>query len=114
MKTVTVTMELTPKELMRLSDYLSDPHELPVGVSEAAPKAEPIMTDGEAVEIENEKVDKSKLRAIGTAIAKAGGSGELKAVFAKYGAKKLGEIKEEDYAACYRDLEDLRNAQEAL
>lgn len=116
MKTVTVTMELTPKELMRLSDYLSDPHEPPAGVSEAVlpvnfvPKAEPVMTDAEAVTAEVEKIDKSKLRAVGTALAKAGKSNELKKVFEKYGASKLGEVKEEDYEACYKDLEALRDA----
>jgi len=53
------------------------------------------------------KVTKEDLRAIFTKIIKAGKQSEAKALTTKYGAARLPDIKEEDYAAVYKDAEDL-------
>lgn len=111
-----VMMEVTPEQLIQLGSVFMEGKAIEIEEVPAitpAPKAEPIMTDAEAVEAENKKAEtkpeitKGKLRAISVKITKAGKSDELKEVFKKYGAAKLSELKEEDYAAVYADLEEI-------
>lgn len=53
------------------------------------------------------KITKEMVRAIFTKIIKAGKQKEAKELTTKYGASKLPELKEEDYAAIYKDAEVL-------
>lgn len=57
---------------------------------------------------ESPKVTKEQLREICAAVMKSGKQSEVKEVFKKYGASKLPELKEEDYAAAYKDVEALQ------
>jgi len=79
-------------------------------VSEDPPKGEVVDADIKAADEpskEKTKVTKEDLRAIFTKIIKAGKQSEAKALTTKYGAARLPDIKEEDYAAVYKDAEDL-------
>ncbi len=51
------------------------------------------------------KVSKTDVRAAATVLSKAGKREELSAIFAKFGGKKLSDIKEEDYPALMKELE---------
>lgn len=51
------------------------------------------------------KVSKTDVRAIATALSKAGKREQLSAIFAEFGGKKLSDIKEEDYPALMEKLE---------
>lgn len=50
------------------------------------------------------KVSKTDVRAVATALSKAGKREELSAIFAEFGGKKLSDIKEEDYPALMERL----------
>lgn len=45
------------------------------------------------------------LLTVSTVLSKAGKREELSAIFAKFGGKKLSDIKEEDYPALMKELE---------
>lgn len=62
------------------------------------PGASPSEGDGK-------KVSKTDVRAAATVLSKAGKREELSAIFAKFGGKKLSDIKEEDYPALMKELE---------
>ena len=70
-------------------------------VKDAEPKEEKTGED-------EPKVTKEQLREICASVMKAGKQSEVKEVFKKYGASKLPELKEEDYAAVYKDVEALQ------
>ena len=53
---------------------------------------------------EPKKVSKTDVRAVATALSKAGKREELSAIFAEFGGKKLSDIKEEDYPALMERL----------
>ncbi len=53
---------------------------------------------------EEKPVSKTDVRAVATALSKAGKRDELKAAFAKFGGSKLSDIKESDYPALMREL----------
>lgn len=56
-------------------------------------------------EPEPRKVSKTDVRAVATALSKAGKRDKLSAIFAEFGGKKLSDIKEEDYPALMEKLE---------
>lgn len=51
------------------------------------------------------KVSKTDVRAVATALSKAGKREQLSKIFAEFGGKKLSDIKEEDYPALMEKLE---------
>lgn len=57
---------------------------------------------------EGPKVTKEMLRDACAKVMKAGKQTEVKKIFEKYGASKLPELKESDYAAAYKDVEALQ------
>lgn len=62
----------------------------------------------ETAPVEQEKsISKEEVRAVFTKLLKAGKGKEAKELTAKYGASKLGELKEEDYAAVLKEAEEL-------
>lgn len=56
---------------------------------------------------EEVKVTKEQVREVFSKLVKAGKQKEAKDLTAKYGASKLSEVKEEDYAAILKDAEEL-------
>ena len=58
-------------------------------------------------EDEEPKITKELVRAVFAKLIKAGKAKEAKELTAKYGASKIPEIKEEDYAAIYKEAEEL-------
>ena len=61
----------------------------------------------EAEGIKEVKVTKEQVREVFSKLIKAGKQKEAKELTSKYGASKVGEIKEEDYAAILKDAEEL-------
>ncbi|WP_066895702.1 hypothetical protein [Clostridium nigeriense] len=53
------------------------------------------------------KITKEQIREVFSKLIKAGKQKEAKELTAKYGASKVGEVKEEDYAAILKDAEEL-------
>lgn len=53
------------------------------------------------------KVTKEQVREVFSKLVKAGKQKEAKELTAKYGASKVGEVKEEDYAAILKEAEEL-------
>lgn len=93
-----------------------DPAPAPTGKAEAAaetpaakePEASASATTGDKKpEPEEKPVSKTDVRAVATALSKAGKRDELKAAFAKFGGSKLSDIKESDYPALMRELVSL-------
>ena len=108
---VTVTMEIPVEKLTDLQALLSSESEALVPVPEvpavvAAPveekKPELVAQVSPAQE-----VTKSMIRAKGLELTQAGKKAELEAVFKKFGAAKLRDLKEEDYAEAYRLLGEI-------
>ena len=126
---VTITMEIPVEKLTELQALLTGNlpsiHDLerePVPVPEepavvAVPStpAEQAPTAGESSgepeksdsSVPGEPVTKSMIRAKGLELTQAGKKAELEAVFKKFGAAKLRDLKEEDYAEAYRLLGEL-------
>lgn len=87
MGTITVTLEATTANLEKLKKLFKEEPESAV---------QPTKT-----------VTKAEVRAKALELTKAGKSGELKKVLASFGAEKLSEVKEQDYAACLEKLEEV-------
>lgn len=66
--------------------------------------------DAEIVEEQNKedkKITKEEIRAMCAKAMKAGKQTEVKNIVAKYGAKKVPDLKEENYAEIYKELEEI-------
>lgn len=72
---------------------------------EEQPKQEEVNT--ETTQEDNEAVTKEMVRDIFSKLLKSGKQSEAKELTSKYGASKIPEIKEEDYAAIYKDAKEL-------
>lgn len=81
----------TPVEEPKSAD--PTPVEAPAETPAEAPKPEP-----------EAPVSKTDVRAIATALSKAGKQDELKKIFAEFGGKKLSDIAEADYPALMKKL----------
>lgn len=101
MNTITLTLEATPENLDKIKQIL--------GEEAPAPKEEPkkAAKKKEKPKATTPEVTKTDLRNKGLELTKAGKSDEMKAVFEEFGAAKLSEVKEEDYAAVMEKLEAL-------
>lgn len=87
-----------------------EPKEEPKKDEEVETSKEEVKEDPkeETAPLEQEKViSKEEVRAVFTKLLKAGKGKEAKELTAKYGASKLGELKEEDYAAVLKEAEEL-------
>ena len=123
---ITITMEIPVEKLTELQALLNgdlpsihDLERAPVPVPEApavvaAPMAEeparksgPVQQEPEQSDPADEPVTKSMIRAKGLELTQAGKKAELEAVFKKFGAAKLRDLKEEDYAEAYRLLGEI-------
>ena len=124
MDKINVNLSLTPDELLLLAAFLARPVPVPAETSNAADilknaetskgadtaEPEPAYTTMPAEQEKSEPaVTKADLRALGVKLTKAGKTDDLKRAFGTFGAAKLGEVKEEDYPALKKVLEDLIN-----
>lgn len=57
-----------------------------------------------------EKATIEEVRAVLVPLAQKGLGAEIRAIFQKYGAGKLSEVKPEDYKAVIAEVEELKNA----
>ena len=111
MQQITITVDLTPKNLDILKQLcssadvntapvvehpVSDPFPEPQGY--AVPQSEAPKAEGKL------KLTAADVKAVCLKYSKAGRQSELKAAFAKFGAKKLTEISEDDYPALMEEL----------
>lgn len=78
------------------------PEEIPMTPADKPAKAEPVKAEAKAEP--KESVSKTDLRAVALKLSKAGKSKELREVFAKFGAEKLSDVKEEDYPQIMEEL----------
>lgn len=120
---VTITMEIPVEKLTDLQVLLSSGPvpvpEVPAVVAVPAPsdpvrvaekpaeKPGPVQQEPEQNDPADEPVTKSMIRAKGLELTQAGKKAELEAVFKKFGAAKLRDLKEEDYAEAYRLLGEI-------
>ena len=103
------------KETVKLKDVtkLDKPEKISVTgvkgeqVLEDAPKEETITPKEAETPKEEVKVTKEMIRERLGAIMKAGKQKEAKELLASHGASKLPELKEEEYAAVYKEAEEL-------
>jgi two-component SAPR family response regulator len=72
-----------------------------------SPKEDKTESPKEDKKEETSKITKEMIRAIFTKLIKAGKQQEAKTLTQKYGAAKVPDIKEEDYAAIYKEAEEL-------
>ena len=117
---VKVTMEIPIERLGELYAFLTGEnipqlkHDEPVPVPEepaavVAP-TEPAVPEGPEKKdspAANAPVTKSMIRAKGLELTQAGKKAELENVFKQFGAAKLRDLKEEDYAEAYRLLGEI-------
>ena len=134
MSQITITFDFTPEALEALKPFAASLSALSKGVSlqsehsaadtqenekEDVPKKEVKKTtakDKKEADKKEEKTEKPEtaelavtltdVRSIALKLSKAGKQKLLKEIFAKYGAEKLSEIAEEDYANLKNDLEE--------
>lgn len=121
MDKINVSLTLTQDELLALATFLMKPDHASIEAADAPVEASPEATNDaasvvEAVPAEEEPaveltteppVTKADLRALGVKLTKAGKTNDLKRAFNTFGAAKLGEVKEKDYPALKKVLEDL-------
>lgn len=94
MQQITITVDLTPENLEILKQLCGEaPH--PVRTKKEAAKPTPAPTPAEPTE---KAIELSDVRALALSLSKAGKQDALKAAFAKFGGKKLSDIKPENYA----------------
>ena len=103
--TVTLSLELTPQTLKILEQLCNEPrtiaHEQPIEKPVEVPTA-PIPEEPAPAKT----YTKTDVKAVCLKYSKAGRQEELRAAFAKFGAKKLTEISEDDYPALMEVLGD--------
>lgn len=97
--------EVTKVETLKEADKKETPsNDVPWEDKKEEPKVEDTKKDEET------KVTKEMVRAIFTTLIKAGKQADAKALTSKYGAKKVPDIKEEDYAAIFNEANALLEA----
>lgn len=117
MQQITVTVDMTPENLEILKQLCSAGEtkkpeaKKPAKKTTDKPDSVEVATDTpKSVEVDtptekNEaKVELTDVRAVALKLSKAGKQDVLKAAFAKFGGKKLSDIKPDDYAALMAEL----------
>lgn len=96
MQQITLTVDLTPENLEILKQLCSEaPRPVRTKKEAAKPATTPAPTPAEPTE---KAIELSDVRALALSLSKAGKQDALKAAFAKFGGKKLSDIKPENYA----------------
>lgn len=125
---ITLNLELTPENLDKLKIFCEDTQALAVAPAAPVPapkktatkktaKAEapsespepetPAESAAEAPKLEAPETPaptKTDVRAVALKLSKAGKSAVLKEIFAKFGAEKLSDIKEDQYTELMKEL----------
>lgn len=137
MAQLTLTLDLTPTNILVLSEMLprletSIPYTAEMTTAGTAPlaKSDTSAEKNTAPATSTKKVEKPKatpaveekaasdtsaaptktdVRAVALKLSKAGQQDKLKEIFGKYGADKLSGIAEADYSALMKDLEEAAN-----
>lgn len=118
MQQITVTVDMTPENLEILKQLCPagetkkpEAKKTPKKTTEKPASVEATDTDApETVEADapaekaETKVELTDVRAVALKLSKAGKQDVLKAAFAKFGGKKLSDIKPDDYAALMAEL----------
>ena len=116
---ITLTLDLTAENLDKLKVFCqetgaaSTPAQTEKKTTTKATKTEPKQESEPKQQAEPEKTEEQKtltltdVRAVALKLSKAGKSDTLKEIFAKFGATKLSEVPEENYAEL---MEELTNA----
>lgn len=94
----------TPKENKKMEEHNKN---VKVAEKEEIQKYEQHNEVTEDKKSEVVKVTKEQVREVFSKLVKAGKQKEAKELTAKYGASKVGEVKEEDYVAILKDAEEL-------
>lgn len=94
MQQITITVDLTPENLEILKQLCGEAPR-PVRTKKEAAKPAPAPAPTEPTE---KAIELSDVRALALSLSKAGKQDALKAAFAKFGGKKLSDIKPENYA----------------
>lgn len=82
-----------------------EPEAAPAPETETEVKTDPASEENAPDSAPEEKpVSKTDVRAVATALTKAGKRDALKAIFKKFGGEKLSDIQEADYPALMREL----------
>lgn len=98
MQQITITVDLTPENLEILKQLCGEAPR-PVRTKKEAPKPATTSTPAPTPAEPTEKaIELSDVRALALSLSKAGKQDALKAAFAKFGGKKLSDIKPENYA----------------
>ena len=111
MNTITLTIEATPENLMKLAQaFGSGPVEQvkPEVTQEEKPtQPKPALVDPTVPEdtAPQRAVTKQDVRKVALAMSKAGKNDQLGEILGRFGATKLSQVKEDDYAALLADLE---------
>lgn len=72
-------------------------------------EVEPVKEEAPAPEVEVKKYSFQEVRGIMASLAGKGKKAEAKALLTKYGASRLSDVKEDDYAALVAEAEVLAN-----
>lgn len=104
-KTVSVAVE-TNTDKTEISKAAAEA-DVMVTTNQDEPAEQQQSSKPEETEAEEPKVTKEMVRERLGSIMKAGKQKEVKALVAKYGASKVPDLKEEDYAAVYKEAEGL-------
>lgn len=106
MKTITVTFELNVSRLPALEKFLEEATcETPQKAIETPEKPKAVETPEKPVQTSMFTV--SDIRAEATKLVKAGKDEELKALFSEFGAKKISDLKPEQYIAFMKKVGEL-------
>lgn len=100
MQQITITVDLTPENLEILKQLCGEAPR-PVRTKKEAAKPAPTPAPAPApapAEPTEKTIELSDVRALALSLSKAGKQDALKAALAKFGGKKLSDIKPENYA----------------
>lgn len=100
------TKSVEPKK--EIQEITSEPErvkEIVPEKEEAIPEPKPVQE----VEPEEKQLTKDDIRGIFSKLIQAGKQKEAKQLTNKYGAKKISDLKQEDYSVIYKEAEELIN-----
>lgn len=111
MNTITLTIEATPENLMKLAQAFgpgpAEQVKPEVTQEENPTQPKPALVDPTVPEdtAPQQAVTKQDVRKVALAMSKAGKNDQLGEILGRFGATKLSQVKEDDYAALLADLE---------
>ena len=109
MNTITLTIEATPENLMKLAQAFGPgpAEQVKPEVTQEEKPMQPALVDPTVPEdtAPQQAVTKQDVRKVALAMSKAGKNDQLGEILGRFGATKLSQVKEDDYAALLADLE---------